>query len=125
VLPDVGRSDRPGARLGVVGLRSGMLDMESARFFVGLYALIVISSLPSSLLRVDLGRRLPARSSVPPRSKAFAGEFSLLKGEPSREGAGIAEGLRGAGVLGVVARFGSEILDSAVLDSEVLDCDGV
>lgn len=98
--------------------------MESARFFVGLYALIVTSSLPSNLLRVDLGRRLPVRSSVPPRSSAFAGEFSLRKGEPNREGAGMAEGLRGAGagagVLGVVARFGS-----GILDSEDLDCDGV
>jgi len=112
VLPDVGRSERPGT----TGLSRGMLEMESARFFVGLYALIVTSSLPSNLLRVDLGgRRLPARSSV-----WCAGEFSLRNGEPRREGAGIAEGLSGAGVLGVVEVFGS-----GILDSEVLDWDGV
>jgi hypothetical protein len=56
---------------------------RSLRRLVGLYALMVISSFISGLAGVDFSRTLPGRS------RAFPGEFSLRIGEPRRVGVGM------------------------------------
>ena len=80
VFPDPGRSDNPEL---VAGLSEGIPVTDSPLLFVGLYDLIVTSSLDSGFVVIDLGRTLPARS------RAFPGEFSFRIGEPKRVGVGI------------------------------------
>lgn len=86
-LPDPVRSCKPSL---VVGLRLGMLEIVSLRFFVGLCDLMMTSSLESGFTEIDFGRVCPGRSGPEPGPVPVEFSFfSIRTGEPRRAGVGI------------------------------------
>ena len=97
-LPDPLRSCKPAL---VVGLRFGILELfgrfrglgipeiVSLRFFVGLFDLIVTSSMTSGFMVTDLPLTWAGRSVPTAGTFSFLSGLSTRNGEPSRVGVGI------------------------------------